>query len=149
MTLFCVGLHQPVITNRSRLALEYSIFVLLIVEAAMVLICAQDLALIFLAMELLSLALVIFCSLGHGKKTAVIVEALVRYFINNSFTSVSFLFGLSLLYALTGSLNLVTLGEALKTCANYSNASFLLLSLAACLLFYLIFFKLTLVPFHQ
>ena len=101
-------------------------------------------------MELQTLSLVAFSFVGHASPQAVIVEAVVRYFFNTAYASVSFLFGLSLLYALVGSLHLEQLAVFVATIGLQGDpVIYLLLLVAVVLLFYTVFFKLTLAPFHQ
>lgn len=149
LTALCVALHRPIISDNPRLSLEYSILILLVTLASLVLLSAQDLSLIFLAMELQTLSLVAFSYIGHGSPQAVMVEAVLRYFFNTSYASVSFLFGLSLLYAVTGSLHLDTIPLFLTLLCPVHTVYYPLIFLSMVLLFYPIFFKLTLAPFHQ
>lgn len=150
LTMVCVLLHTPVLTDRSRLALEYSILILLITEASLLLLSLNDLSLIFMAMELQTLCLVAFAFVGHRRPQGVIVEAILRYFFNTAYASASFLFGLSILYALVGSLHLETITVFFTTVLNEADRSFFfLMVVGVTLVFYTIFFKLTLVPFHQ
>jgi NADH-quinone oxidoreductase subunit N len=150
LTMVCVLLHTPVLTDRSRLALEYSILILLITEGSLLLLSLNDLSLIFMAMELQTLCLVAFAFVGHRRPQGVIVEAILRYFFNTAYASASFLFGLSILYALVGSLHLETITVFFTTVLNEADRSFyFLMVVGVTLIFYTIFFKLTLVPFHQ
>jgi len=150
LTLLCVYLHLPVITDRARLALEYSILILLITEASLLLMSINELSLAFLALELQTLGLVAFAFVGHASPQGVIVEAVVRYFFNTAYASACFLFGLSILYALIGGLHLETIPVFLGSALSRADGSlYILILLALILIFYTIFFKLTLAPFHQ
>lgn len=149
LTALTVEIQRPIITDNPRISLEYSILILLVTLASLILLSAQDLSLIFLAMELQTLSLVAFSYIGHGSPQAVMVEAVLRYFFNTSYASVSFLFGLSLLYAVTGSLHLDIIPLVFTLLYPVDTVYFPLIFLILVLLFYPIFFKLTLVPFHQ
>lgn len=129
--------------------MEYSILILLITLASFLLISATDLAFAFVAMELQTLSLIVFAFLGHQRKT-IPAEATFRYFVNAAFASVSFLFAISLLYALTGTLQLEQLVHFLESSALTLIPSFrVIFFISFTLLFFSFFFKLTLAPFHH
>ena len=148
LTIACVLLHKPTAVLRSKIAVEYSILVLFITLASFLLMSSADLAFAFIAMELQTLSLIAFSFIGHQRKT-ITAEAIFRYFINAAFASVSFLFSISLFYSLTGTLNIECLVALLEINVLTSVAFFILLQIAAVLLFFAFFFKLTLVPFHH
>lgn len=149
LTMACVLLHFPTLAKAGKIAMEYSILILFITLASLLLISAADLSFAFLAMELQTLSLIAFSFLGHQRKT-VTAEAIFRYFANAAFASVCFLFALSLFYALTGTLQMEQLRVLLESQALTSANSFFMLSvMASVLLLFAFFFKLTLAPFHH
>lgn len=149
LTLACVLLHRPTVVLRSPVAVEYSLLILFVTLASFLLISASDLAFAFLAMELQTLSLIAFAFLGHQRKTLA-AEATFRYFVNAAFASVSFLFSLSIFYALTGTLQLDQLVFLLESTVLTSTTPFrVLLFIAMALLFFSFSFKLTLAPFHH
>lgn len=149
LTIACVLLHKPTAALRSRIAIEYSILILFITLASFLLISSTNLAFAFVAMELQTLSLVAFAYIGHQRKTLT-AEATFRYFVNAAFASVSFLFAISILYAITGTLQIEQLALFFQTQVFTSITPFLVLIIvSAVLLFFALFFKLTLAPFHH
>lgn len=151
-TVACVLLHKPTVFTRTKVPLEYSILILLVTLASFLLISANNLAFAFVAMELQTLALVVFSFIGNAQKN-VAVEAVLRYFVNAAFASVSLLFALSLLYALTGTLQidqLIALFQSDVLSASGADSFFFVLATVSIILLFLaFFFKLTLAPFHH
>jgi NADH-quinone oxidoreductase subunit N len=149
LTMACVLLHKPLIVKNDRLPAEYCLFVLFITLASLLLISANNLAFAFIAMEMQTLALVAFALIGHVKARSVTTEAVFRYFVNASFASVTILFGLSVLYALFGTLQIDELGSLLlmENSSSLARKAFVILAVVA--VFFGIFFKLTLAPFHH
>ena len=82
---------------------EYLIIVLLSVLGFLILCSANDLITAYLAIELQSLSFYVMAS--FKKNSSFSVEAGLKYFILGSFSSAILLFGSSLLYGVTGSLN--------------------------------------------
>ena len=82
---------------------EYTIIILLAVLGFLLLCSANDLITAYLAIELQSLAFYVMAS--FKKKSSFSVEAGLKYFVLGSFSSALFLFGSSLIYGVTGTLN--------------------------------------------
>ena len=95
----------------------------------------------FLGLELLSLALYVLIALRKGE--ALSNEAGLKYFIMGAVASGFLTFGIALLYALSGSLQIL---ESLSATSILSSAPVILLALALILVG--IGFKISLVPFH-
>jgi len=91
------------INNQKINNFEYIILILLSLLGILLLCCSNDLMTAYLAIELQSLSFYIMASF---KRTSTFsVESGLKYFIIGSFASSLFLFGSSLIYGLTGSLN--------------------------------------------
>jgi len=96
---------------------------------------------VYLLLELQGLSFYILAS--FSRNSAFSSEAGLKYFIFGSIISCFFLLGLSLIYAVSGTLNL----NQLASCLNFNN--FNLISRAGLLLiFFTLLFKLAVVPFH-
>lgn len=149
LTMACVLLHKPLVVTNDRLPAEYCLFVLFITLASFLLISANNLAFAFVAMEMQTLALVSFALIGHNKIRSVTTEAVFRYFVNASYASVTILFGLSICYALFGTLQIDELTALLQVEQMSSLARTAFIILAVILVFFGVFFKLTLAPFHH
>ena len=78
----------------------------------MFLVSSQNLLLIFLSLELLSLSLYILAA--FNKRSARSAEAALKYFLFGGTSAAFLLFGLSLLYGLSNSTNLVQIADAFK-----------------------------------
>lgn len=110
----------------------------------MCLVAAQSFLSIYISLELTSLPL--YALVASQRQSTDAIEAAVKYFIMGAIASVFILFGISMLYGLTGSVDLTKVAKILEL-----NAS----SQSMMILFALIFiiagasFKLALVPFHM
>jgi NADH-quinone oxidoreductase subunit N len=105
---------------------------------------ANDLLVIFISLEVMSLA--IYCLtayLRRGKRPA---EAAFKYFVLGSFASAVFLYGAALAFGATGSTNLAGVAQALAAGGSGSSG---LLSGAVALLAAGFAFKVAAVPFHM
>lgn len=90
---------------------EYLALILLATVGMMFLVSAEDLLMIFIALELTSLSLYILTAFNkHDIKSA---EASLKYFLFGGMSAAFTLFGLSLVYGLSGSTNLPEIGAAL------------------------------------
>jgi NADH-quinone oxidoreductase subunit N len=110
----------------------------------MLMAMATDLLVIFLALEVLSLG--VYVLTGIRRDSAMAVEAALKYFLLGAFASAFFLYGIALMYGLTGTTHLDRMGrvlasEALRpTPIALAATAFLLTGFA---------FKVSAVPFHM
>jgi proton-translocating NADH-quinone oxidoreductase chain N len=120
---------------------EFYVFILFFIFSSFLLINTFDLITIYLLLELQGLSFYILAS--FSRNSAFSSEAGLKYFIFGSIISCFFLLGLSLIYAVSGTLNL----NQLASCLNFDN--FNSISRAGLLLiFFTLLFKLAVVPFH-
>src|SRR5436190_3227358 len=91
---------------------EYLALVLLGGVGMMFLVSAEDVLMIFIALELTSLSLYILTA--FNKRDVRSAEAALKYFLFGGMSAAFTLFGLSLLYGLTGATNLREIAGALK-----------------------------------
>jgi NADH-quinone oxidoreductase subunit N len=117
---------------------------LLFATAGMTLItAAADLIVVFLALEILSLALYLLT--GFSFRRLASAEASMKYFLLGAFSSAFFLYGVALAYGATGTTNLVGISHALA-----AQIGPLSLALGAAGLLAVGFgFKVAAVPFHM
>jgi NADH-quinone oxidoreductase subunit N len=104
---------------------------------------ANDLVIVFLGLEILSIALYVLA--GYHRTRAQSQEAAIKYFVLGSFSSAFFLYGIALTYGATGSTNLLEIGAFLRnqtvtTGVLLGGFAFLLVGLG---------FKVAAVPFHM
>lgn len=91
---------------------EYVAILLFATVAMMFLIATQNLLLIFVALEFLSLSLYILA--GFDKSSRASAEAALKYFLFGGMSAGFLLFGMSLLYGLSGSIELPRIAAALS-----------------------------------
>ncbi len=91
---------------------EYFALLLLAAVGMMFLISSEDILMIFLALELTSLPLYILT--GFNKRHIHSAEAALKYFLFGGMAAAFTLFGLSLLYGLSGATNLAHIAAAIK-----------------------------------
>ncbi|MFN3407519.1 MAG: NADH-quinone oxidoreductase subunit N [Limisphaerales bacterium] len=83
---------------------EYLALILLATAGMMFLVSAEDLLMIFISLELLSLSLYVLTA--FNKRNIRSAEAALKYFLFGGMAAACLLFGISLLYGLSGSTNL-------------------------------------------
>ena len=107
----------------------------------MLLSSATNLVLIYLSLEFLSITSYVLT--GYLRQDARSAEAALKYFLYGALASGIMLYGFSLLYGATGSVDLATIAGRL------GNANILLVVSAVVLILTGFGFKIALVPFHQ
>jgi NADH-quinone oxidoreductase subunit N len=109
LTLFTLVLSAE--TRFTRHFAEYCAIVLLATVGMMLLVSASDLLMVFLALELTSVCLYVLA--GFDKDRATAAEAALKYFLVGGVSAACTLFGMSLLYGLSGSTQLDAVSAAL------------------------------------
>jgi len=122
---------------------EYYGFILLALSGMMVMVSGADLLTIYLGTELMSLSLYVMAGLKRTSPRS--LEASAKYFVLGAFSSGLLLYGISLLYGLTGSTRLNAIADALGT-KGFDDP---LLLIATILLTVGFGFKIAVVPFHM
>src|ERR1700732_677125 len=123
---------------------EFYLLVLLATTGAMVLVVSRNFASFFLGLELLSVALYALISYVRTESTS--IEAGIKYLILAASSSSLLLFGLALIYAGSGSMDLSQFAAVMSGAAGPSNTFPLLTGLMLVLTG--VGFKLAVVPFH-
>src|SRR5712675_472247 len=98
-------LSAEFLADPSRRIFEYAILVLLSTLGMMVLISAGDLIMLYLGLELMSLALYVVAA--SNRDNAKSTEAGLKYFVLGALSSGMLLYGASLIYGFTGSVGIV------------------------------------------
>ena len=122
---------------------ELYVLLLLSASGGVVMAAANDLIVLFLGLEILSLAVYTLAAMHLRRVTS--QEAGLKYFVLGSFASAFLLYGIALTYGATGSTNLVEILSYLTQVALFDNG--LLLAGMAMLLVGLLF-KVAAAPFH-
>ncbi len=118
---------------------EYYILMILSALGMLLIAGGNDLMVIFIGVELLSLPLYI---LAGFRKTAESSESSLKYFLLGAFSSGFFLYGIALIYGATGTTNLTRMAAALPAGSNLFRVGILLVLVGFA-------FKVAAVPFHQ
>ena len=103
LALFCLLMMQPYILNQKITKFEYFLLILFGVLGLFLLCSSNDLLTAYLSIELQSLSFYVLAA--FKKNSTFSVDAGIKYFILGAFASSMFLFGSSLLYGITGTVN--------------------------------------------
>jgi NADH-quinone oxidoreductase subunit N len=129
--------------KRGILRGEYYVLGLFALLGIMVLVSANSLLTLYLGVELLALSQ--YAMVAFNRDDGVAAESAIKYFVLGSIASGALLFGLSMIYGVTGSLELGAVGDAVTTLG--PNQIGLLFGLA--FLIVGVAFKFGAVPFHM
>ena len=124
---------------------EYHLIVLISTLGACLLVASNDLIMIFIALETVSIPLYILASFNRTNERS--AESGLKYFLFGSFASAILLFGFSLLFGFTGDTNITAIAASLVSGDIIGNN---LVPVIIALVFVLVGFgfKISVVPFH-
>jgi NADH-quinone oxidoreductase subunit N len=122
---------------------EFYVLMLLSASGGVFMAAANDLIIVFLGLEILSIALYVLA--GYHRRRSQSQEAAIKYFVLGAFSSAFFLYGVALTYGATGSTNLGSIARFLREQTVTEGVllggiAFLLVGLG---------FKVAAVPFHM
>src|SRR6478609_2788661 len=123
---------------------EYLVLMLCSATGMMLMATANDLITVFLALEILSIALYVLAAFDRRRLTS--QEAGLKYFLLGSFSSAVFLYGIALVYGATGTTNLTKIAQFLAQ-HTLLHDGVLLIGLAFLLVG--LGFKVAAAPFHM
>ena len=123
---------------------EFHVLAMVSASGAMLMGMANDLIIVFLGLEILSIALYVLTAFNYRRAAS--GEAALKYFILGGFSSAIFVYGIALTYGATGSTNLTQIGDFLSKNVVLSNG-LLLAGLSLMLVGFA--FKVAAVPFHM
>ncbi|MBN9618737.1 MAG: NADH-quinone oxidoreductase subunit NuoN, partial [Actinobacteria bacterium] len=130
--------------SSERVQTEIFPLMLFAVAGMLVFPIANNLLLMFVALEVLSLPLYLMAGMARRRRL-VSQEAAVKYFLLGAFASAFFLYGLALLYGYANSVDL----SNIATATNSSSKSDVLLYVGLALLLVGLLFKAGIAPFHS
>jgi NADH-quinone oxidoreductase subunit N len=142
--LLSLAISEPTIDREHLPRGEYYALMLFATAGMMLMATATDLLIIFLALEVLSLA--VYVLTGIRRDHALATEGALKYFLLGAFSSAFFLYGIAFTYGLTGSTRLDRIGSLMAaqgmtpTPMQYLAVGLLLVGFA---------FKVSAVPFHM
>src|ERR1700733_4061879 len=130
--------------RRAILKGEYYVLGLFSTLGAMVLISAGSLITLYLGLELMSLCL--YAMVAFDRDSGIAAESAIKYFVLGSMASGTLLYGMSIVYGVTGSLEIAAIATAVRSAGIGDNIG-LLFGIA--FLIVGIGFKFGAVPFHM
>ena len=143
--IFAIALARDDNDRQGIGSAETHVLILLAASGMMLLAAARDLMIVFLAVELMSVA--IYALAGINRRSQRGAEGALKYFLLGAFSSAFLLYGIALIYGATGSTNLAVIAErVLGPDAAATNA---LLLAGISLLLVGFGFKVATVPFHM
>jgi NADH-quinone oxidoreductase subunit N len=129
---------------RQRLqAGEFYALILFATAGMMFMAGARDLMVIFLGLELMSIA--VYAMAAFNRRDRKSAEAGLKYFLLGAFSTGFFLYGIALVYGATGSTNIAVIGQSVSSGA----AGGTLLTIGIAFLTVGFGFKVSAVPFHM
>ena len=139
-----VALSSQVVTRDGINEGEYYALTLFAIGGMMLMATATDLLVIFIALEILSLAVYILTGIRGSSRTG--AEAAFKYFLLGGFSSAFFLYGVAFTYGLAGT---TRLDEIVVVMSRLSASNAVLSFVAMGLLLVGFAFKVSAVPFHM
>jgi len=142
--LLSLAISGPTIDRERLPGGEYYALMLFATAGMMLMATATDLLVIFLALEVMSLA--VYVLTGIRRDSPASTEAAFKYFLLGAFSSAFFLYGIAFAYGLTGSTRLDKIGSLMAaqamspTLMQFLALGFLIVGFA---------FKVAAVPFHM
>ncbi len=141
LTIALLGLSKNFYKDSISKIADYISLKLFLLMGAICMVSFGNMALFFLGLEILSIALYILC--GSDPKNIKSNEAAMKYFLLGSFASGVILFGIALVYGATGSFNIQQISEISQT-----TALPVWFGLGSILIIIGMLFKIAAVPFH-
>jgi len=143
-TIIALALAMDYARDESLPAAEMFVLILLASAGMMLLAAARDLIMVFLGIELMSIAVYVLA--GLNRRSSRSAEAALKYFLLGAFSTGFLLYGIALIYGATGSTDLGVIGAAI-TRQSVLNSPMLLIGIG--LLIVGFGFKVSAVPFHM
>lgn len=122
---------------------EYFILLLFSILGMMIMISAYSMLTIYLGLEIMSLALYSVIAINRNSQSG--IEASLKYFILGAIASGLLLYGMSMIYGITGSLNILEISSFVTK----AKSEILIINFGLVFLVIGIAFKLGAVPFHM
>ncbi|NKC13603.1 MAG: NADH-quinone oxidoreductase subunit NuoN [Gammaproteobacteria bacterium] len=143
MAFFVFAYSRKYLVDRNLAKGEYYLLGLFAVLGMLILVSAASLLTIYLGLELLSLSL--YAMVALQRDSSVASEAAMKYFVLGALASGMLLYGMSMLFGATGTLNIDGIAEVIKSVKSTDKV----LILGTVFVVVGIAFKLGAVPFHM
>jgi len=125
---------------------EYFVLVLLSMLGMMVMVSGYSLLTLYLGLEILSLSLYTLIAIARERSSG--IEAALKYFVLGAIASGLLLYGMSMIYGISGSINVADIATFAAN-ATLASREMLILNFGLVFLVIGIAFKLGAVPFHM
>lgn len=123
---------------------ESHVLVVFATGGMMLMAAARDLMVLFLGIELMSVA--VYALAGLNRRSNKSAESALKYFLLGAFSTGFLLYGIALVYGATGSTNLTTIGERIAA-LSLGRSPMLIIGIAMLLVGFA--FKVAAAPFHM
>jgi len=143
-TIGTIGLSMDYNARAGITAAESHVLLLFATSGMMTLAAARDLMIVFLGIEIMSVAVYVLA--GLNRRSARSAEGALKYFLLGAFSTGFLLYGIALIYGAAGTTNLATLGARVPLLDLGGNA---LLIVGIALLLVGFGFKVAVAPFHM
>ena len=148
LAIFSIGFlalvySRPYINNREILRGEYYMLILFAILGSSILVSAHNFLTIYLGLELLSLSSYALVACYRDSRLA--SEAAIKYFVMGAMASGFLLYGMSLVYGTTGSIDIDTIAKAIAAAPENN----LLFAFGLVFMVCGLAFKMGAVPFHM
>jgi NADH-quinone oxidoreductase subunit N len=143
-TIGAIALSIEYNSREQLVTAESHVLLLFATSGTMVLAAARDLTVLFLGVELMSIAVYILT--GINRRSEKSAEGAIKYFLLGAFSTAFLLYGLALTYGATGSTNLEVMGARIQE-LNLATSPMLLTGIALMLIGF--GFKVAAAPFHM
>ena len=143
-TIGTIALSMDYNSREGMVAAESHVLLLFATAGMMTLAAARDLMIVFLGIEIMSIAVYVLAGLNRRSEKS--AEGAIKYFLLGAFSTGFLLYGIALVYGATGTTNLTEIGQRVTQVGLSSNG---LLVVGIALLLIGFGFKVALAPFHM
>jgi NADH-quinone oxidoreductase subunit N len=124
---------------------ESNVLLLLATSGMMLLAAARDLMIVFLGIELMSVAVYVLA--GVDRRSSRAAEAALKYFLLGAFATGFLLYGIALIYGAAGSTNLLAIAEYVSSAGGIGASPMMQIGIGLLLVGFA--FKVAAAPFHM
>jgi NADH-quinone oxidoreductase subunit N len=143
-TIGTIALSMDYNAREQITSAESHVLLLFATSGMMTLAAARDLMIVFLGIEIMSVAVYVLAGLNRRSEKS--AEGAIKYFLLGAFSTGFLLYGIALVYGATGTTNLTLIGERAMQVGLSSNV---MLIVGIALLLIGFGFKVALAPFHM
>ena len=144
-TAFAIALARDDNDRQGVGVAESHVLILFAAAGMMLLAAARDLMIVFLAVELMSIA--VYALAGLNRRSARGAEGALKYFLLGAFSSAFLLYGIALVYGATGTTSLSAIAERMAALGPGTMSPLMLAGIAFLIVGF--GFKVATVPFHM